>query len=157
MGASSFSPSPITTTPSIDTVSSSSRMASTAAPSAPSLSPLPTQRAHARAAYSVVRTSSSARLRSGRWPVSADAPAVVAIRAASGQATLRSRQTDERRAEVALLEDPGGLSRVGVDGLAQVSGGEHARASKQAHEVPVAQRDLDARVGLAQDDPVAQD
>ena len=40
-------------------------MASTAAPSAPSLSPRPIQRAHASAAYSVVRTSSIARLRSG--------------------------------------------------------------------------------------------
>ena len=40
-------------------------MASTAAPSAPSLSPRPIQRAHASAAYSVVRTSSMARLRSG--------------------------------------------------------------------------------------------
>jgi hypothetical protein len=40
-------------------------MASTAAPSAPSLSPRPIQRAHASAAYSVVLTSSMARLRSG--------------------------------------------------------------------------------------------
>src|SRR3954452_21924936 len=139
MGASSFSPSPITTTPSIDTVSSSSRMASTAAPSAPSLSPLPTQRAQARAAYSVVRTSSRARLRSGRWRVSAPAPAVVATR------------------EVALLQDAGRFPGVGVDGLAQVSGHEHSRACKQADEVPVVQRDLDAGIGLAQDDPVAQD
>ncbi len=49
----------------MDTVSSSSRIASTAAPSAPSLSPRPIQRAQASAAYSVVRTSSIARLRSG--------------------------------------------------------------------------------------------
>src|SRR5207253_648109 len=41
MGASSFSPSPITTMPSIDTVDSTVRIASTAAPSAPSLSPWP--------------------------------------------------------------------------------------------------------------------
>ena len=40
-------------------------MASTAAPSAPSLSPRPIQRAAARAAASVTRTSSMARLRSG--------------------------------------------------------------------------------------------
>ena len=51
------------------TVSSISRMASTAAPSADSFSPRPIQRAAASAAYSVVRTSSSARLRSGRAPV----------------------------------------------------------------------------------------
>ena len=65
IGASSFSPSPMTTIPSIGTVSSSRRIASTAAPSADSFSPLPTQRAAASAAASVTRTSSSARLRSG--------------------------------------------------------------------------------------------
>ena len=41
------------------------RIASTAAPSAPFLSPRPTQREAASAADSVTRTSSSARLRSG--------------------------------------------------------------------------------------------
>ena len=51
---------------SIATVSSISRIASTAAPSADSFSPRPIQREHASAAYSVVRTSSIARLRSGR-------------------------------------------------------------------------------------------
>ena len=45
------------------------RIASTAAPSAPSLSPRPTQRAPASAAYSVTRTSSIARLRSGPLPL----------------------------------------------------------------------------------------
>src|SRR5437016_7966119 len=65
MGASSFSPSPMTTTPSMGTLCSTTRMASTAAPSAPSLSPLPIQREAARAAASVTRTSSMARLRSG--------------------------------------------------------------------------------------------
>src|SRR5437764_2685538 len=68
MGASSFSPSPITTIPSIGTVSSISRIASTAAWSASSFSPRPTQRAAASAAASVTRTSSSARLRSGVEP-----------------------------------------------------------------------------------------
>src|SRR3954463_4163916 len=65
MGALSFSPSPITTTPRIDTELTSSRMASTAAPSPPSLSPRPTQRPAAIAPASVTRTNSSARLRSG--------------------------------------------------------------------------------------------
>src|SRR3954470_6942811 len=69
MGASSFSPSPITTMPSMRTLSSIMRMASTAAWSAASLSPIPVSRAAARAAYSVTRTRSSARLRSGRRPV----------------------------------------------------------------------------------------
>ena len=67
MGASSFSPSPMITTPSIWTLSSTTRMASTAAPSAPSLSPRPIQRAAAMAAASVTLTSSMARLRSGLW------------------------------------------------------------------------------------------
>ena len=82
IGASSFSPSPITTTPSIDTVSSTLRIASTAAWSAPSLSPRPTMRAAASAAASVTRTSSSARLRSGRrWPLTVlTAPPVACAR-----------------------------------------------------------------------------
>ena len=66
IGASSFSPSPMMTMPSIGTVSSTTRMASTAAPSAPFLSPRPIHRLAASAAASVVRTSSSARFRSGR-------------------------------------------------------------------------------------------
>ena len=65
MGASSFSPSPMTTVPFIDTVLIMYRIPRTAAPSAPFLSPLPTQRAAANEAVSVTRTSSSARLRSG--------------------------------------------------------------------------------------------
>ncbi len=65
MGASSFSPSPMTTMPFIDTVETRVRMAFTAAPSAPILSPRPTQRPAAMAAASVTRTSSRARLRSG--------------------------------------------------------------------------------------------
>ena len=68
IGASSFSPSPMTTTPFMATVSSIARMASTAAWSAASLSPRPTQRAQLSAADSVTRTSSSARFRSGATP-----------------------------------------------------------------------------------------
>ena len=68
MGASSFSPSPMTTMPSIGTVPIIRRIASTAAWSAASLSPRPTQRAAASAAASVTRTSSIARLRSGLAP-----------------------------------------------------------------------------------------
>src|SRR3954447_13178773 len=62
MGASSFSPSPRTTTPRMLTVPMSARMASTAAPSPPFLSPRPTQRPAAIAAASVTRTSSGGRL-----------------------------------------------------------------------------------------------
>ena len=64
IGASSFSPSPMTTMPFMDTVGRTACMPSTAAWSAASLSPWPTSRAADRAAASVTRTSSSARLRS---------------------------------------------------------------------------------------------
>ena len=69
MGALSFSPSPMTTIPSIGTEARTVRMASTAAASAPSLSPRPIQRLAAMAAASVVRTRSMARFRSGAWRV----------------------------------------------------------------------------------------
>ena len=65
IGASSFSPSPITTLPRIRTVSRISRIASTAAASALSFCPRPTQPDAASAAASVTRTRSRARLRSG--------------------------------------------------------------------------------------------
>src|SRR6266511_3905972 len=57
----------MTTTPSIETPFTTSRMASTAAWSADSLSPRPIHRPAARAAASVTRASSNARLRSGAW------------------------------------------------------------------------------------------
>ena len=72
IGASSFSPSPMMTVPVMLTVPRIRRMASTAAPSAPSLSPRPTHLAAAIAAASVVRTSSMARLRSGALFVMAE-------------------------------------------------------------------------------------
>src|SRR5438105_140045 len=62
--------------PSMRTVSSIRRIASTAAPSAASFSPRPTQRAAASAPYSVTRTSSMARLRSGREPVGSGTAAI---------------------------------------------------------------------------------
>ena len=67
IGAWSFSPSPMTTTPCIETELISIRIAFTAAPSAPFLSPRPTHRAAAIDAASVTRASSSARFRSGAW------------------------------------------------------------------------------------------
>src|SRR5699024_9156174 len=60
-----FSPSPITTVPSMLTLERTLRIAAPAAPSAASLSPRPTHGPAAMAAASVTRTSSSARLRSG--------------------------------------------------------------------------------------------
>src|SRR5580693_3601121 len=67
IGALSFSPSPMTTIPSIGTLERTVRIASTAAPSAPSLSPRPIHRLAASAAASVTRTRSMARFRSGAW------------------------------------------------------------------------------------------
>ena len=64
IGASSRSPSPITTLPSMFRLFSALRMASTAAWSAAFSSPRPIQRDAASAAASVTRTTSSARLRS---------------------------------------------------------------------------------------------
>ncbi len=64
MGASSISPSPITTVPSMATLSKARRIASTAAPSASFFLPRPIQRLAASAPASLTRTSSSARLRS---------------------------------------------------------------------------------------------
>ena len=59
MGASSRSPSPMTTVPAIGTVSRTRRMASTAAWSDPCRSPRPMVRAAAIAASSTTRTNSS--------------------------------------------------------------------------------------------------
>src|SRR5207249_4708586 len=101
----SFSPSPITTTPSIETVSIMRRIASTATWSAEYLSPSPTHRPAANAAASVTRTSSKARLRSGRSVIGAS------------RSTSRGRTRILRRT---LLEDPsvdvprqGALERLG--------------------------------------------
>src|SRR5215207_3041208 len=102
MGASSFSPSPITTVPFIRTVSRTSRIASTAAPSAFSFSPRPTQPDAASAAASVTRTSSRARLRSG---AALTPPLILLGRGACGlqerrrieQVALAGRQEDDLR------------------------------------------------------------
>src|ERR1700736_1348325 len=64
IGASSRSPSPMTTVPAIDRLFSASRIASTAAWSAAFSSPRPIHREAESAAASVTRTASSARLRS---------------------------------------------------------------------------------------------
>ncbi len=90
IGAWSFSPSPITTTPSIEMLSSTTRMALTAAPSAPFLSPRPIHRPAAMAAASVTRTSSMARLRSGACGVGLTAATIVRPGVISGSNVLRA-------------------------------------------------------------------
>src|SRR5579863_360602 len=79
IGAWSFSPSPMTTTPCMDTELMSERIAFTAAPSAPFLSPRPTQRAAAIAAASVTRASSSARFLFGACFAGSGAPVIPTV------------------------------------------------------------------------------
>src|SRR3954447_2385073 len=135
MGASSFSPSPITTTPSMRTVSSIRRMASTAAPSADSFSPSPTQRAAASAPYSVTRTSSIARLRSGRAPL---------------ESGMRHG-----------LQDAGRLAPADALRLAHEAAEGDTGGSRQSNPVADPDRDVDVvrvvAAGPPEDDPVDQD
>src|SRR3954452_25118088 len=135
IGASSFSPSPITTTPSMRTVSSIRRMASKAAPSADSFSPSPTQRAAASAPYSVTRTSSIARLRSGRAPL---------------ESGMRHGLQDARRLAPA---DALRLPHEAAEG--------DTRGPRQSDPVADLDRDVDVvrvvAAGPPEDDPVDQD
>src|SRR4051794_34359895 len=132
MGASSFSPSPMTTTPSICTVSSIRRIASTAAPSAFSFSPSPTQRAAASAPYSVTRTSSMARLRLGR--------AGVVASTAPGN-----------------LHDSGRLLRVRGERLSESAADHQQQRAEQADEPADLELHVDGVARLAQDQPVEED
>src|SRR3954451_14401098 len=115
------------------TVSSISRMASTAAPSADSFSPSPTQRAAASAPYSVTRASSIARLRSGRAPVGSGMELQDARRLASSDALRLAHEAAE---------------------------GDACRP-RQADPVADLDRDVDVvrvvAAGPAEDDPVDQD
>src|SRR3954453_9275571 len=117
------------------TVSSIRRMASTAAPSADSFSPSPTQRAAASAPYSVTRTSSIARLRSGRAP--------------------------EGSGIVAKLHDARRLAPADALRLAHEAAERDAGRAEEPDEVADLDRDVDVvRVVAtrpAEDDPVHED
>src|SRR3954464_9951943 len=121
MGASSFSPSPMTTTPFIDTVETSWRIALTAAASAPFLSPRPTHRPAAMAAASVTRTSSSARLRSGRSPPTRSDPGTLESDMWAIVATFGLQQNDRdlgrlhARPDLVVLTQPQVCDRLGRD------------------------------------------
>src|ERR671926_410867 len=82
----------MTTTPFIDTVDTSSRIALTAAASAPFLSPRPTQRPAAMAAASVTRTSPSARFRSD--PVTSGMPGSYPARVTAHSHRISSQHDD---------------------------------------------------------------
>src|SRR3954454_20748844 len=145
IGASSFSPSPITTIPSIGTVSSMIRMASTAAPSALSFSPRPTQRPAARAPASVTRTSSRARLRSG-WDGSRTSCEITCSSASAAGSESSAGATSGSECRGRFSPTP----------AAALHGSEAARdedpdAGKQGNPIADAQADLEAILGLGDD------
>src|SRR3954471_7798588 len=115
-------------------------MASTAAPSAFSFSPSPTQRAAASAPYSVTRTSSIARLRSGRAPL------------VSGM---------DRHGACATLQDARRLASSDALRLTHEAAEGDAGRPRQPDPVADLDRDVDAvrvvAAGPAEDDPVDQD
>src|SRR4051794_15640548 len=121
-----------------------SRMASTAAWSAASLSPRPDQRAAASAAYSVTRTSSSARLRSGA-PSGGSAVAAPGLDACSPRPTLMGSEGSGRLARSAAL------------GLAQDAARADQQRADDAHEVADLERDVHVVVRLAEDHAVDDD
>src|SRR4051794_25077577 len=125
----------MTTTPSMLPVPSTSRIASTAAWSAPSLSPRPTIRAAARAAASVVRTSSRARLRSGCEGCTLMAP----------QPMWRRLDRARRLARALELRCAHGRPE------------EHQARADQSEEPPVLERDLAARRARLADDALVED
>src|SRR6478735_3114145 len=94
----------------MDTELTSSRMASTAAPSPPSLSPRPTQRPAAIAPASVTRTSSRARLRSGASPRAGVMAAILPLRSETVAAGILAVVSTEpqpvpKAAKPRLLQD----------------------------------------------------
>src|SRR5918994_4938766 len=154
----------MTTTPSIETVSRSIRMASTAAPSAPSLSPRPIHLALASAAYSVVRTSSIARLRSGPARLTPSGGAPTSTRASIGRGRYYAppvgvgrREARPAKSERPKLDHARWLARLGVDRLAQIAGNQQAGGGDQADEVADPEADVHAVTRPAEDDSVAED
>src|SRR4051812_48684845 len=96
-------------------------MALTAAPSAPFLSPRPTHRPAAMAAASVTRTSSSARLRSGRSPPTRSDPGTLESDMWAIVATFGLQQNDRdlgrlhARPALVVLTQPQVCDRLGRD------------------------------------------
>src|SRR4051812_9757420 len=130
----------MTTTPSMWIVSRTARMPSTAAWSAASLSPRPIQAALASAAASVTRTSSSARLRSGRWVLIelmsvSDRAGRLALELGLALAHQRAREHQQRsreRHEPAVLEAQEGVAGPGLVDQAVV-GDQAERRDRDDH------------------------
>src|SRR5690242_9125178 len=102
----------MTTTPSMATVWSMCRIASTAAWSADSFSPRPIQRPAPIAAASVTRTSSSARFRSGAAPATAGSLHPLGgfhadqVERASDDGLRRPAEAEPERLRLPALEHP---------------------------------------------------
>src|SRR5262245_18591582 len=115
IGASSRSPSPMTTVPRMSMWSKARRIASTATWSARLRSPRPMRRADARAAASVMRTTSSARLRSSirpptsqsTMPAGDDQRRSGLLRIAQGRRHDRAAQRVGQRPRPAVAVDDG--------------------------------------------------
>src|SRR5438094_164739 len=128
IGASSRSPSPITTVPSIGSLLSSRRIASTAAWSAAFSWPWPRSRAADTAARSVTRTISSVRMRSsnscGGTEIWVDISLLLKVpgRTAWSAPTIPNRAN---RCSALVLFDPDHL-RPAVDDLVMLHGGKRA-------------------------------
>src|SRR4051812_47472544 len=126
---------------------SMSRMASTAAWSAASLSPRPDQRAAASAAYSVTRTSSSARLRLGAPSGGSAVEAPASAACAPAPSLMRAGP----------LKRAGRLASSSALGLAHHACDADQQGAEDADEVADAEGDVDIVLGLSEDDPVDDD
>src|SRR5262245_34727399 len=126
IGASSRSPSPITTVPSIGSLLSSRRIASTAAWSAAFSWPWPRSRAADTAARSVTRTISSVRMRSSNSCGGTEICVDISNTPQSPRRSVRSAPLILRRAKrcsALVLLDPDHL-RPAADDLVLLHGGE---------------------------------
>src|SRR5712692_2436646 len=121
IGASSFSPSPITTVPFMSTVASDERIASTARASAAVLLPRPCRGAAASAPASVTRNSSRARLR-----LIFGSSIIVSRRVTygSGKAAPSDREFVRLHPELFLARQPAVSARAHVDARALEDGGD---------------------------------
>ena len=127
------------------TVPISARMASTAAPSPPFLSPRPTQRPAAMAAASVTRTSSRARLRSGAGRSAAEAASGRARREGPSGTGSDTGPPDRPPATLAaavgeLCCDPRGMTETGPTGRDSPDGATGTRADRGRPAPPAGDR-----------------
>src|SRR6476659_1397245 len=117
----------------MDTELTNSRMASTAAPSPPSLSPRPTQRPAAIAPASVTRTSSRARFRSGASRRAAlMRPILPLVGPGSGAGILADMTTPPEPGQMATGHPGGEPEDAGHDGFGADHGGYAVPAPRPA-------------------------